>query len=353
MARCIKQEKMLRSRGISTEKSRYAQVDDWSGKVRIPFFFFLLSTIVVTDAAPSNVLAQNANLHADIGNLIVRHQTEHYAIAGTISEARLLDYGQCLEFIYREYATGFAELTSNDGPSFHREEASQTKEGRKITQTSPMSGNNGDRFSVIIFAKGDEYEQFGAKYFPAALEHTRGVFLRSLKLLVIRDDSDSSQTYEVLFHEAFHQFAHRFIPFIPTWANEGLATYYGHARPTTSGLRFDKPASSHFKVVQEARVAKALIPLEELMGMTQARFYRSDKIRNLNFTNRTLCYAQAYTVMSYILSDQAGADRLRNYLKDLAGAKSRSEANSISGRYFDAQMLEAITPQWLTYCQKF
>ena len=57
--------------------------------------------------------------------------------------------------------------------------------------------------------------------------------------------------------------------------------------------------------------------------------------------------------MSYILSDPAGVHRLRNYLKDLAGANSHSEAKSISGKYFDAHMLEAITPQWLAYSQKF
>jgi hypothetical protein len=309
--------------------------------------------LFIAAASQTNVSAQKANLHADIDNLIVRHKTEHYALAGTISDARLLDYGRCLEYIYQEYARGFAKLTSNDGRKFHAEDASQTNEEKKDGQSSPVSGNFGDRFPVIIFANRDEYELFGAKYFPATLEHTRGVFLRSLKLLVIRDDSDSSQTYEALFHEAFHQFAHRFTPFIPTWANEGLATYYGHARPTTSGLRFDKPASSHFKVVQEARVAKALIPLEELMVMNQARFYEREKIANLDLTHKTLCYAQAYTLVTYILSDPAGVSRMRSYLKELAEATTRSEANSISRRYFDAQMLEAVTPQWLTYCQKF
>ena len=188
---------------------------------------FLLAGFLFGAASQTDVSAQQPNLHADIASLIVRHQTEHYAIAGTINDARMLDYGRCLEYIYQEYARGFADLTSNGGPKFHSEDAGETKEDKKDNQPSPLAGNIGDRFPVIIFAEGEEYELFGAKYFPSTLEHTRGVFLRSLKLLVIRDDSDSSQTYEVLFHEAFHQFAARFTPFIPTWANEGLATYYG------------------------------------------------------------------------------------------------------------------------------
>lgn len=89
------------------------------------------------------------------------------------------------------------------------------------------------------------------------------------------------------------------------------------------------------------------------MAMSQTRFYKRAKVANLDLSYQTLCYAQAYTLVSYILSDPAGVHRLRNYLKDLAGANSHSEAKSISGKYFDAHMLEAITPQWLAYSQKF
>lgn len=307
---------------------------------------------LIAASAPKSALAQKANLRADLDNLNVRHQTEHYAMAGTVSDARLQDYGQCLEFIYKEYATGFAELTSNEAAA-PDDQPVHADPDHKMKSRSPMRGDFGGRFPVIILAKADEYDQFGARYFPESLEHTRGVFLRSLKLLVIRDDSDSSQTYEVLFHEAFHQFAHRFMPYIPTWANEGLATYYGVARPTSSGLRFDQPAAWHFKAVQEARVARALIPLGELMVMDQARFYEREKIENPDVTHRSLCYAQSYALISYMLSDPAGTARLRAYLKELAGAKNRPAAVAISQSHFDAGMLEAMTPHWLTYCQKF
>jgi hypothetical protein len=321
-----------------------------AGKVRL-LSVFAAGTILVGAAPSGSVFAQKANLYADMSNLIVRHQTEHYAIAGTISDARLLEYGRCLEFIYQEYATGFAQLALTDRANVHADGVEQTKEDKKVAQRNSLSGNYGDRFPVIIFARPDEYDQFGAAYFSDSLENTRGVFLRPLKLLVIRDDANSSQTYEVLFHEAFHQFAYRFTPFIPMWANEGLATYYGLARPTSSGLRFDRPAASYCRVVREAGSARALIPLGQLMAMDRAQFYSKEKVSNLEMSTRTLCYAQAYTLVSYILSDQDGAAHLRTYLQDLAGAKDDSTVGAISDRHFGRAMLDAMTPQWLTYCQ--
>jgi hypothetical protein len=297
-------------------------------------------------------LAQKGDLIADIANLDVRHETTHYAIAGTSSDAKLLDYGRCLEYIYLEYARGFAQLTEADANDKRADAEANAKKNDKSLQAELMSGTVKGRFPVIIFSKPAEYDQFAAKYLPERLEHTRGVYLHSLKLLLIRDDSDSSQTYEVLFHEAFHQFAHRYVPYLPTWANEGLATYYGHARPTSTGLRFDKPAAWHFRNVQEAKTAKALIPLPELMAMDQAEFYDDEQVANLELTNRQLCYSQAYTLVSFMLSEPAGMSRLRDYLKDLAGAQSRAAEKSITQRHFDSKTLEAMSPLWLTFCQK-
>ena len=69
---------------------------------------------------PAFAFAQLGDLQSDLAKLNVRHRTEHYAIAGTASDARLAEYGRCLEYIYREYANGFSELLATqqtDAPS--------------------------------------------------------------------------------------------------------------------------------------------------------------------------------------------------------------------------------------------
>ena len=46
--------------------------------------------------------SQTRDLRGDLQNLNVRHRTGHYALAGTVSDARLAEYGKYLEYIYRE-----------------------------------------------------------------------------------------------------------------------------------------------------------------------------------------------------------------------------------------------------------
>ena len=64
-----------------------------------------ISAMIVCAAA-----GQDRDLFSDLENLNVRHTTAHYALAGTVSDAKLRDNGKALELAYREYATGFGEL---------------------------------------------------------------------------------------------------------------------------------------------------------------------------------------------------------------------------------------------------
>ncbi|MEW6250170.1 MAG: hypothetical protein AB1716_05955, partial [Planctomycetota bacterium] len=43
----------------------------------------------------------------------IRVRTEHYALAGTVTPARLQEYGRLLEYIHREYSAGFAEVLAD------------------------------------------------------------------------------------------------------------------------------------------------------------------------------------------------------------------------------------------------
>ena len=70
---------------------------------------------MVLAAAPGVTPAQTGDLKTDLGGLNIRHRTEHYAIAGTVTDDRLVEYGRCLEYIYKEYATGFTGSVSRFG----------------------------------------------------------------------------------------------------------------------------------------------------------------------------------------------------------------------------------------------
>lgn len=307
-----------------------------------------MTVVTACVSARAGAPALREDLRSDLAKLNVRQRTEHYALAGTVSDARLAEYGRCLEYIYKEYAKGFSDLLASAQQEKSGDSLRVGKEPADVTSLS----DEDSRFPVIVYAKDDEYLEFSQKYFAGDLEHTRGAFVPALKLLIVRDDPNSSETFETLFHEAFHQFAHEYVPMLPTWLNEGLATYYGVARPTGSGLVFDRPASRYFRIVRGAKEAKLLVPLRDLMLMSRAEFYEQSEVGKLSITHRTLCYGQAYTLVAYILNDQAGATHLRQFLKDLADAKTSNDVQEITDRHFDKKLLEAMAADWLSFCQK-
>lgn len=303
-----------------------------------------MNRFVIKSAAFSGALAFIAlgyegdpaarDLQQDLQKLNVRHTTEHYELAGTIANDRLVDYGRCLEYIHGEFTAGFDQLLSRSAE----------------VQTGKAAAD--ERFRVIILATQKEYDELTQAYFGTHAEFTRGIFVAAAKLLVISDDGDRSETYEVLFHEAFHQFARRHVPLIPIWLNEGLATYYGYGRPTAKGIVFDRPSSGRFRVVRDAASAKQLIPLDRLMGMSVAEFYDNRPIEGISWTHKTLAYSQAYTLVAYMLSDPAGAKKVQEYLRRLADAEKRDDVQRITEEVFPPALLKTMTPQWLAKVQR-
>jgi len=275
---------------------------------------------------------QQRDLRHDLQGLHIRHTTAHYAMAGTISDAKLAQYGEALEFIHREYAKGFGELL-----------AKKTSEKKEAAE---------DKFHVVVLAKETEYHEFVGAYFGASAESSSGLFVPSVNLLVILDRSDQADTHGTLFHEAFHQFAHRYVPAIPIWLNEGLATYYGTARPIRGGLRFDRPRLHYFALVRLAADSHKLVPLQELMLSSKAAFYDLSEVEGLNVNRRSLCYAQAYTLASYMINDKGGREHLRTYVRKLSEAKTEKDAQQVTRDLFNDKLLTAMVKPWMAYVSR-
>lgn len=295
----------------------------------------LIVTVFVTGVATS-AYGQHRDLRSDLKEFNVRHTTEHYALAGTVSDTKLAHYGEALEYVYREYARGFGELLDSQG-------------GRSNRKDTNDKADLNERFRVVILEKPSEYEEFARAYFQDGAEHTSGMFASSVGLLIIRHGGDADDTYGTLFHEAFHQFARRYIPHIPIWINEGLATYYGTGRPGSSGLVFNRPRSDLFRVVGNAVTHRKLIPLHELLLSSKASFYSQKPIEGLGYRRKRLCYAQAYTLVSYMINDAQGREHLRTYLQKLAEAKNAADVRQITSEMFSERLLDAMVEPWLEY----
>ena len=315
--------------------------------------------------------AQQADLSEKLKDLNVRVQTEHYVLAGTINDARLDLYGQALEYIYREYTVGFSKLIeqsdgkkktdgskkkksrhsrrnrkSRDEPSQHGATQSADEQSRSIGQDDEQR-----RFRVIVFAQRREYEEFGAAFFRGQHKYTCGMFVPAHDLLLVLDRGNFDDTYEVLFHEAFHQFMRRYIKNPPVWLNEGLATHYGYARPTPTGLTFRQPPTIYWKLTRKLISKHQTLPLWQVVSASPAEFYDQTPVhvrRFENITRGSLYYAHAYTLVHLLLSDEGGRQRLRDYIRDLAQTKGKSSAE-ITREYFGSEVCDYLTPHWIDY----
>ena len=172
-------------------------------------------------------------------------------------------------------------------------------------------------------------------------------------VLMILDQGNPDSTAEVLFHEAFHQFMDRFVKDPPMWLNEGLACYYGDARPGRRGLTFDHPRVDRWKLCRKLIEKNIAFPLHQVVGANRAQFYDESPVDVPRFervTQRDCMYAEAYTLIHTLLADNTGRERLRNYVRELAHDDGKHTAK-ITADFFDGAACEHMTPFWVKHVQ--
>jgi hypothetical protein len=325
-------------------------------------------TVLIAAAAwltPPACLGQRSDLAEKLKELNVRLETDHYVLAGTVTDSRLELYGQALEYIHREYRKGFSEVLKNQekedraaGKSKSRDRSRQSgrrssRRAERAADEEPRTMDQEDeqgRFPVIVFNNRQEYDAFGREFLGGA-EHSIGLYVPACKLLLIQDQGNFEDTTEVLFHEAFHQFMHRYVKNPPVWLDEGLAVHYGCARATSGGLTFRQPPAIRWQLTRKLIQKGQALPLWDVVSADRRQFYSGLPVNVSRFENVTvssLYYAQAYTLVHTLLSDQSGRERLRNYLRDLA-ADDGTQTDRITREYFGPDVCEHMTSFWMEH----
>lgn len=290
--------------------------------------------------------------------LNVRLRTEHYVLAGTVDDARIQIFGRALEYIHREYARGFEGLLAEDargeqGSRGQRASRSRGPRAGRAPETDQESGSIADEselFRVIVFKQKQEYDDFCRAFLRGAPEHTIGLYVDRRKLLLILDQGNDDDTFGVLFHEAFHQFIRRYINDPPVWLNEGLASYYGTARATKNGLRFNRPRRDSWKIVRKLATRDQTMPLHEIVHISTQEFRRQDPVNISGWRVRrtSVYYAHAYTFVHMMVNDPDGRKLLQRYIRDLAASNGRN-SREITEKHFPAERMDAIHAAWIRY----
>jgi hypothetical protein len=325
---------------------------------------------------PYITFGQETELEARLKDLNVRVRTQHYAIAATsnISDRQLQEYGQALEFIYAQYAAGFSKLLNpattaaplphpakkppNAKPASKKRSAAKTPADQPQSTPPPDAGPGGapsapEPFRVLIFGSEAEYQEFGHGYVGGGTEFTGGVCLSDSNVLLILDRGSLDRTRRVLFHEAFHQFMHRYVKNPPVWLNEGLATYYGSADLLGGQLRFDDPPADSWKLVRKLIEKQQAIPLWDIVQAGRADFYDATPVKLSGYHGlhrKTIYYAEAYTLIHTLLADPTGCTRVQDYIRDLAQAQGHN-IDALTTQYFGPDVCEHMTPYWVKHVQ--
>jgi hypothetical protein len=314
-----------------------------------------MPVLAVALACAAPAAAQRGSLAEKLPSLSVRHTSEHYALAGTVNDARLQEYGRALEWIHREYSQGRHDRSTapDRQPAAEAEQDTSDSNGEpQRTSMAPKLGLNDDgRFPVVIFGTEREYHEFGREFLTGQTEHTGGMYLPGLDVLLILDRPDADDTYGVLFHEAFHQFMHRYVKDPPMWLNEGLAVYYESARPAGGGIAFSRPPKHFWQIVRKVMPKPEAIPLWRVVTADRAAFYDSTPIVVRGFAGvhqKTLYYAEAYTLIHLLLSDREGRERVQSYIRDLA-TDDGTHTRQITEKYFDRQTCDRLTHHWIRH----
>lgn len=309
-----------------------------------------------------------------IDDLRIRHRTEHYALAGTIEQRKLEEYGRALEYIHKEYVKGFDKLLKEEkkGEPGSKGAARSTAKKPPTPKSKAVKGAGGrstdpaekesdepedeegdqDRFRVIFFRDNKEYQSFGKAYLGGSTEHTDGMFVPALKSLLITEHKEAEETYSLLFHEAFHQFICRHIPDPPMWLNEGLATYYGAAKPTPRGLDWSNPPKDYWSLCRRAIQFNAHIPVLDVTRASRSQFYDTEVVKlpgtSGNLIRRQLFYAEAYTLIHVLIKDRGGLIKLQNYIRDLARDDGK-RTREITGKHFDDRACAQLEKAWINF----
>ena len=88
------------------------------------------------------------------------------------------------------------------------------------------------------------------------------------------------------------------------------------------------------------------------MESSQSAFYRRSLVDGLNASHRALCYAQSYTLVSYMINDGEGREHLRSYMNRLADVETAEDARQVTREMFTDKLLDAMVRPWLAYVNR-
>ena len=206
--------------------------------------------------------------------------------------------------------------------------------GFRIRNKSPMN--------LMLFADQKSYMEGLAKH-DVNGAGSGGMFFHdgnAAALAVWLGGHQPSQYLSTLQHEGFHQFAYLTIGSMPTWANEGLAEYFGDALLVRGKFQLGLVSQSRIDDLQKAIKDHQSFGFGELLNMTGTQW--SDRVARRDPRTRIM-YLQSWSIVYFLVHGDNGRyeSRFMAYLRELAGGRSSEQAFAATFGSNDYAPLEA------------
>lgn len=213
-----------------------------------------------------------AGAGAEVPDLQV-YKSRSYEIHTDLSRDEVREFGRHMDVVFAQYEDRFREFHSR---------------GRR-------------EMPLYLLRTEQEYHDFMSTMDIDAT-NSGGMFFFSPKgqgLATWTEGRSRSQTFEVLQHEGFHQFAFNYIgKQLPTWTNEGLAQYFEDAIIVGDRMVTGLANARRVEQVRQAIIDHKTIDVRELVGMSNEDW--SATLRG-DVDKASLLYAESWSIVYFLI----------------------------------------------------
>jgi len=187
-------------------------------------------------------------------------------------------------------------------------EASKILEEAYATYSANLEKVRGEkkRFRVYLFSGEAGYNSYKKSFGVKSTMASAGVYIPTLKQLLIWNLPDRDSMLKTIRHEGFHQYLDSLTTVTPpVWFNEGLAEYYEQAEKKKGRWLLDTVNTYHLRILTSQEIK--IMPLKDFIYLSYNDFYK----------NASLCYAQSWAFIHFLRHSTPTNRKMFNSLFEL------------------------------------
>ncbi len=263
-----------------------------------------------------------ATTHADVLQL-QQFRSKSYHIHTNLTRDEVREFGKHMDTVFDQYEARFRDFNARGKPYM----------------------------PLYLFRTEQQYHDF-MKTQDIDATNTGGMFFFSPKgqgLATWTQGRSRSQTFQVMQHEGFHQFAFNYIgQTLPTWINEGLAQYFEDAIIVEDKMTTGLANARRVEQVKLALKEGNAFRVEELVETVPddwSNALRSDPDK------AAILYAQSWSIVYFLIhgDDQKYQSAFGTYLRKVGTGRDSPTAYREA---FGSSELDGLEKRWRSFASE-